>query len=184
MTVEKLATVKCQAKRGVFLLRETFSAVSFNDRTKMSFSFPFRSAGECGESPRLLFLHLLLLLLLFLSIPYGIRDGYYLLAMGKRMNSARFTEHRNLRCGGLSMIQRLKNMEVNLYTKEKTRPICTVALVAAMVVDLVAVLVVEKISFHFLPSGENAARAAVRTDDMASHLVTLSTHEELIATIP
>lgn len=39
-------------------------------------------------------------------------------------------------------------------------------------------------SFHFLPSGENAALAAVKTDDMASHLMTLSTHEELIGTIP
>ena len=30
--------------------------------------------------------------------------------------------------------------------------------------------------FH-LPSGENAARVAVKTDDRASHLVRLSTHE-------
>lgn len=37
--------------------------------------------------------------------------------------------------------------------------------------------------FH-LPSGENAARVAVKTDEMTSHLVRFITHEELIATIP
>ena len=157
------------SQAGGILLCKTFSAVSFSDQTKMSFSFFsfFRPAGEewvrrgssatfSSSTDRLLYIHW---------------------EMGKRMNSARLTEHRNLRmrrgpCQWFTDFQSIVWRWICLCRERERK------MKARMLHSI------DYTSFHFLPSGENAALAAVKTDDMASHLMTLSTHEELIGTIP
>ena len=118
------------SQAGGILLCKTFSAVSFSDQTKMSFSFFsfFRPAGEewvrrgssatfSSSTDRLLYIHW---------------------EMGKRMNSARLTEHRNLRmrrgpCQWFTDFQSIVWRWICLCRererKKKRRPVCYTVLI-------------------------------------------------------